>query len=195
MELFWLILASLAEDKAGVLIQRLRSQDPQALADLYDLYGRVIYVIILRIVNHPGVAEDLVQEVFLRAWNRAATLNQDYASVGPWLLSIARNCALDYRKSPHFNQGSPIHAEDVGLPFVTIDNEILSAERLRALQGAFRTLTPNQRQVIELAYYEGMSQSEISERMQQPLGTVKSWTRSALQRLREEVDPSLIPHV
>jgi len=195
MPLWLLVLASLQEDKAGLLLDRLRARDPQALADLYDLYGRILYVMVLRIVNHQGVAEDLVQETFLRAWNRSASLSQNYASVGPWLVSIARNCALDYRKSPQSKVGSQGDFEDIWAAPVTIEGDIFSEQRARALGEAFRSLNEHQRKVIELAYYEGLSQSEIAERLKQPLGTVKSWTRTALQRLREEVDPSLLTRV
>jgi RNA polymerase sigma-70 factor (ECF subfamily) len=192
MNLLLPVLAGCIEDKAGMLLERLRSQDPQALADLYDRYGRIVYVVILRIVNHPGVAEDLVQESFLRAWNRASSLKTDYGSVGPWLLSIARHCALDYRRSPQFQLAGQVTVDEAWVAPVMIEDDLLTAERSRALEEAFLSLTENQRRVIRLAYYEGLSQAEIAEQLHQPLGTVKGWTRAALQRLRNQVDHSLM---
>jgi len=190
--MWWLLLASLVEDKSGTLVRRLRQHDPQALADLYDLYGRLLYVLVVRIVHNPSVAEDLVQEAFLRAWNRAENLSEDYGSVGPWLVTIARNCALDYRKSSQAHLSAQVALDDADFPPVTIDDDILISDRARLIEGAFRNLTDNQKRVIELAFYEGLSHSAIAERLHQPLGTVKGWARAALARLRGQLDPTLL---
>jgi RNA polymerase sigma-70 factor (ECF subfamily) len=162
------------------------------MADLYDLYGRMLYVLIVRIVHNPSVAEDLVQESFLRAWNRSAQLDENYGSVGPWLVMIARHSALDYLKSSHAQLSAFVPVEDAKFPAVMIDHEILESDRARLIQGAFRNLSENQRQVIQLAFYEGLSQTAIAERLHQPLGTVKGWARSALTRLRGKLDPKLL---
>jgi RNA polymerase sigma-70 factor (ECF subfamily) len=119
-------------------------------------------------------------------------LQQDYGSVGPWLISIARHCALDYRRSPQFQLTGQVSVDESWIAPVMIEGDLLAAERARALQEAFRSLTENQRRVIQLAYYEGLSQTEIAEHLHQPLGTVKGWTRAALQRLRSHVDHSLM---
>lgn len=179
-------------DTSGMLVRRLRMHEPEAMADLYDLYGRMLYVLIVRIVHNPSVAEDLVQESFLRAWNRAAQLNDDYGSVGPWLVMIARHCALDYLKSSHAHLSAFVAVEDAEFPAVMMDQEILDSDRARVIQGAFRNLSENQKQVIQLAFYEGLSQTAIAERLHQPLGTVKGWARSALARLRGKLDPKLL---
>lgn len=179
-------------DTAGMLVRRLQQHDQQAMADLYDLYGRMLYVLIVRIVHNPSVAEDLVQESFLRAWNRAGQLSDSYASVGPWLVMIARHCALDYLKSSHAHVSPLADIHDAEYAAVMIDQEILESDRARLIQGAFRNLSENQRQVIQLAFYEGLSQTAIAERLHQPLGTVKGWARSALARLRGKLDPTLL---
>jgi RNA polymerase sigma-70 factor (ECF subfamily) len=183
------------EDKSGELLQRLRRHDPEAMADLYDLYGRLLYVLIVRIVRNPSAAEDLVQESFLRAWNRSAQLSDDYTSVGPWLVMIARRCALDYLKSSQAHLSAQVAIEDAEFPPVTIDQEILSSDRVRMMEGAFRNLSENQRKVIQLSFYEGLSHTAIAERLHQPLGTVKGWARSALSRLRGKLDPRLVDFV
>ena len=184
--------ASEINDKSGVLLQRLRRHEPDAMADLYDLYGRLIYVLIVRIVRNPSVAEDLVQESFLRAWNRSGQLNDEYTSVGPWLVMIARRCALDYLKSSQAHLSAQVSIEEADFPAITIDNEIEASDRARLLAGAFRNLSENQKKVIQLSFYEGLSHSAIAERLHQPLGTVKGWARSALSRLRGKLDPNLV---
>jgi RNA polymerase sigma-70 factor, ECF subfamily len=183
------------EDQSGSLVRRLREHDPDSMADLYDLYGRLLYVLIVRIVRNPSVAEDLVQESFLRAWNRSAQLSDEYTSVGPWLVMIARHCALDYLKSSQAHLAAQVSIEDAEFPAVTIDNDILASDRARIIEGAFRNLTENQKRVIQLSFYEGLSQAAIAERLKQPLGTVKGWARSALSRLRGKLDPQLVDFV
>ena len=184
MDILGLLLASLVEEKELDLARRLRGKDPQALADAYDLYGKIAFVLIVRIVRNSAIAEDLVQETFLRAWNRADQIGESYGAIGPWLLAIARNSALDYVRSAaaRFTNRKPISDADV--PPITIDHEILLSERARQLQRACQALTPPQRRVVELAYYEGLSQQEIADLLQEPLGTIKGRMRLALQKLR-----------
>jgi RNA polymerase sigma-70 factor (ECF subfamily) len=183
--LYCLVAASV--DEEGDVAHRLKLHDPQALADLYDLYGRLIHMLIARIVHNSAIADDLVQESFLRAWNRAEQLNADRGSVRPWLVSVARHCALDYLKSSEAHFCAHCSSEETSYPAVTIDEGLLNSERAQALRTAFGQLSPAQRKVIELAYYEGLSQSEIASRLHQPLGTIKSWTRAALHKLRAQL--------
>src|ERR1700733_4289158 len=150
------------DDKNGELIRRLRRHEPDAMADLYDLYGRLLYVLIVRIVRNPSVAEDLVQESFLRAWNRSTQLSDEYTSVGPWLVMIARHCALDYLKSSQAHLSAQVPIEDAEFPAITIDQEILNSDRARMMEAAFRNLSENQKRVIQLSFYEGLSQSAIA---------------------------------
>lgn len=159
------------------------------MAELYDLYGRLLYVLIVRIVRDPSVAEDLVQECFLRAWNRSDQLNLTHESVGPWLTSIARRCALDYLKSSEAHFSAQISMDEAKFPATTFDNEILAFDRSRVIEGALQDLTEEQKKVIQLSFYEGLSHAAIAERMDQPLGTVKGWARSGLSRLRGSLDP------
>src|SRR5579863_1924421 len=98
-------------DKSGDLVMRLHRREPQVMAELYDLYGRLLYVLIVRIIRNPSVAEDIVQESFLRAWNRSAQLSDEYTSVGPWLVMIARHCALDYLKSSQAHLSAQVAIE------------------------------------------------------------------------------------
>ena len=177
------------------LIDRLRRRDPQAMSVLYDRYGRLAYSVILRIVRNEGVAEDLVQESFLRVWNRVSAFDQTKGALGPWILTVARNRAIDYLRSVEARASeSAFEIEKLEHPalFEDMESKILNLDRIRILKEAFTKLTPNQRTVIELAYYEGLSQSEMSERLKQPLGTVKTWVRTALKTLREELGEAVV---
>jgi RNA polymerase sigma-70 factor (ECF subfamily) len=184
--MFPLILAVLAKGDGDLLV-RLQRRDPQALAELYDRYGRLVFRLILRMVRDIGVAEDLVQETFLRVWNRAGGFDSDRGAVGPWLLAVARNRAIDYLRCQGRRTESTIELSETEHPalFADFSAGALNFDLVRQVKGALAQLGPQQREAIELAYFEGMSQSEIAQRMGQPLGTVKTWMRRALQQMRE----------
>lgn len=172
------------------LAKRLQQRDPQAMADLYDRFGRLVYSVILAIVRDAGVAEDLVQETFLRVWNRMNAFEAGKGALGPWLLAIARNRAIDYIRSVQSRMQRNTYefdAREHPSLFVDMEKDVLNSDSARAIRKALEKLTENQRKVIELAYYEGLSQTEMAERMGQPLGTVKTWVRTALQLLREDM--------
>ena len=187
----WLtvLFAVIAQDDRE-LAERLKRRDQQAMGDLYDRYGRLAYALIYRIVKDNGIAEDLMQETFLRVWNRAAAFDSDKGSLGAWVMTVARNRAIDYIRSVQNRMRENIYeldASDNPVLFTTIEASILNSDRARRLKQAFESLSANQRLVIELAYYEGLSQTEMAERIKQPLGTVKTWCRTALLKLREEL--------
>ena len=172
------------------LARRLKAREPQAMADLYDRYGRLAYSLIFRVVRDAGAAEDLVQETFLRVWNRVHSFDPERGALGPWILAVARNRAIDYLRSiaGRISAGA-LELDRLENPalFSDLEETALSIDRARRLKGAFEKLSPNQRMAIELAYFEGLSQTEMAERMKQPLGTVKTWVRSALKVLRDEL--------
>jgi len=172
------------------LARRLRERDAGAMRELYDHYGRLIYSLIQRMVRNSAAAEDLVQETFLRIWNRMPAFDQERGALGPWVLTVARNRAIDYLRSADGRMSAgALDLDRLEHPgqFCDFDNRALSLDRARMLKEAFEKLTPNQKTVIELAYYEGLSQTELADRMQQPLGTIKTWVRSALKVLREQL--------
>jgi RNA polymerase sigma-70 factor (ECF subfamily) len=189
MMLFPLFLAiHVAEDDSG-LVARMQRRDPQALAELYDRYGRITYSLILRVVRDGAIAEDLVQETFLRVWNRVHGFDAQKGSIGPWLLAVARNRAIDYLRSAGGRERNAVEFEETDHPalYCDMEKDLLSADNARKVKSAVEKLAPNQRQVIELAYFEGLSQTEMAARLGQPLGTVKTWVRSALKNLREDL--------
>ena len=172
------------------LARRLRGRDAGAMRELYDRYGRLVYSLILRIVRNSAAAEDLVQETFLRVWNRMQAFDQERGALGPWVLAVARNRAIDYLRSADAKiSAGALELDRLEHPgqFSDFEDRALSLDRARRLKDAFEKLTPNQKTVVELAYYEGLSQTEMAERMQQPLGTGKTWVRSALKTLREQL--------
>jgi RNA polymerase sigma-70 factor, ECF subfamily len=172
------------------LVRRLKARDARAMAELYDRYGRAAYSLILRVVRNTAAAEDLVQETFLRVWNRVQSFDQDRGALGPWILTVARNRAIDYLRSIDGRMSSnALELDRLENPtlYGSIEDSALTLDRARRLNSAFEKLNPHQRTVIELAYFEGMSQTEMAERLKQPLGTVKSWVRTALKVLRDEL--------
>ncbi len=160
------------------------------MADLYDRYGRAAYSLIYRVVRNAAVAEDLVQETFLRVWNRSQSFDPDRGALGPWVLTVARNRAIDYLRSVDGRiSANALEIDKLENPnlFGDFEDSAISIDRARRLKSAFEKLNPQQRMVIEMAYYEGLSQSEMADKMKQPLGTVKTWVRTALKILRDDL--------
>jgi len=189
MWLLPLLLAVGAAERDADLVLRLQRRDQRALAELYDRYGRLAYALILRVVRDVGAAEDLVQETFLRVWTRAQAFDAQRGAIGPWLLAVARNRAIDYLRSAGGRERNSVAFEETEHPSLFIDMEqgILASDRARRVKAAVEKLSATERQVIELAYFEGLTQTEMAERMGQPLGTVKTWVRSALKNLRNQI--------
>jgi len=189
--LFFLTIAAtvLRFPEDADVVRRLKSRDADVIGELYDRYGRIAYTLILRIVHDRAVAEDLVQESFLRVWNRAQAFDAERGALGPWILTIARNQALDYIRSVQgrvWNDMAPADSEHPAI-FRDWEGQMLDGVQLERVRTALSRLTDHQRTVIELAYFEGLSHSEMAERIQQPLGTIKTWMRGALKSLREEL--------
>jgi RNA polymerase sigma-70 factor, ECF subfamily len=185
-----IILAVFAGPEDRALIERLKRRDPQALAELYDLYGRMAYSLVLRVVRDKAIAEDLVQETFLRVWNRVHSIDAEKGAIGPWLLAVARNRAIDYLRSSEGrdrNVAVEWDETDHASLYREMEAGILLSDQVRRVKVAMDKLAPNYRTVMELAYFEGLSQTEMSARMGQPLGTIKTWVRTALQSLRDEL--------
>jgi RNA polymerase sigma-70 factor (ECF subfamily) len=172
------------------LARRLQRRESDAMGDLYDRFGRLAYSIIVAIVKDPSIAEDLAQETFLRVWNRVHAFDADRGALGSWLLAIARNRAIDHIRSLTARSEKNSYELDVREHpslFVNMERDVLNTDHARLIKKAIAKLNENQQKVIELAYYEGLSQTEMAERMGEPLGTVKTWVRTALKQLRDEL--------
>ncbi|HTB19517.1 MAG TPA: sigma-70 family RNA polymerase sigma factor [Bryobacteraceae bacterium] len=184
-----LLMAVYAGPEERALIARLQRRDPQALAELYDRYGKMAYSLVLRVVRDKAIAEDLVQETFLRVWNRVHSIDSEKGSVGPWLMAIARNRAIDYLRSSAGRERNALELDETDHAplYRGMEAELLFSDQARRVKVAMDKLAPNHRAVMELAYFEGLSQSEMAVKMGQPLGTIKTWVRTALQCLRDEL--------
>lgn len=172
------------------LARRVQQRDPGAMKDLYDRFGRLAYSVVLGIVRDTATAEDLVQETFLRVWNRIQAFEPGRGALGPWLVAIARHRAIDHVRSSAARMDRNAFELDVREHpslFVDMSREVENADHARLIRAAIARLSPNQQKVIELAYYEGLSQTEMAARLGQPLGTIKTWVRAALAILREEL--------
>jgi RNA polymerase sigma-70 factor (ECF subfamily) len=178
------------------LIKQVRDRRAEGLAILYDRYRKTVYWLFARTLRNRPTAEDLVQELFLRVWNSAQQFDPQSGSVRVWILSIARNMAIDHTRSAaarFYDRVQSMHAAD-GQHEVTArysTERASNAEYVRTLQAAFSCLTVKQKHVLELAYYEGLSQVEIATKLNAPLGTVKSCMRSGLLRMRNALGTSI----
>src|SRR5437764_249964 len=145
-----LLMALRTPDGDPDLVGRLQRRDPQALAELYDRYGRIVYALILRVVRDSGVAEDLVQETFLRVWNRVQGFDAQKGSIGPWLLAVARNRAIDYLRSAGGRERNAVEYEETDHPslYCDMEKDILTSDKARIVKSALDKLPPNHRQVI-----------------------------------------------
>ncbi len=172
------------------LVAALDSRDERAIETLFDRHGDYVYSVCLRMVGDVQLAEDLSQEVFLRLWRRPDLFDVNRGRFLTWLLSVARNRAIDERRSRgrRFRFETPPNAntEEV-LALAPTDEErdvaVVSEERV-IVQKALAALPPEQRLAIQLAYFGGYTQQEIAEGLHQPLGTVKTRIRLGLQKLR-----------
>jgi RNA polymerase sigma-70 factor, ECF subfamily len=173
------------------LLRRMRLGDESALEALYERYGGLVFTLALRIVGDPELAREVLQDTFLRSWDGCDTYDSGRGRVAWWLMGIARNRAIDLLRSrPHQARlreqerlRSSTHVSEPAGPGGV--DAVLGHAVIQALQG----LSAAQREAIELAYYGGLTQAEIARQLAQPLGTIKSRTREAMERLRALLEP------
>lgn len=184
------------EPTDAALMASILKRDAAALEAMYDRYSRLVYSLVLRIAQDPPSAEEIVQDVFLLLWRNAGQYQAARGPLEPWLFTLARNRALDFlrlkrekqrRRETSLEDGFSPAAIEMPHPERALDRA-RSAERVRAL---LRTLPELQRRAIELAFFDGMTHMEISTALGEPLGTVKSWIRGGLLRLRESMGEAL----
>jgi RNA polymerase sigma-70 factor (ECF subfamily) len=169
-----LVLVTLTDRSDEKLLELVAvERDPQAFDELYGRYARAIFAVVRRSVGDQGRSEDVVQEAFTNVWRAASGYRPERGSAAGWLYAIARNAAADALRQRRSVSGP----------------EEMAASGFEAFQVhvAVDGLPPRERDVIELAYFEGLSQSEIADRLGVPLGTVKTRTRSGLARLAERL--------
>ena len=173
-------------DRAAVI--RMARGDGSAVAELYDRHSRAIYSLALRMLTDSAEAEDVVQDVFTQAWRQASRYDAARAPVVGWLLVMARARALDRLRARKSRISvAPLDAAttDPTDPGLALDQQAISNEEAASVREALAALPDGQRETIELAYYKGLSQSDIAEQLSQPLGTVKTRMRAGLLKLRD----------
>ena len=179
------------------LLQRITTRDETALAELYDRHSRLVYTVIMRIVGSPSDAEEVLQETFVRVWSRADTYDALLGSPATWLTRIARNRAIDRLRArrlranvtvePPAHNGDPprsLEPATLDTPQTMLEDRAMAG----AVQMALAALTPPQRALIEAAFFEGYTHSELATRFGVPLGTVKTRIRTGLAAMRSRLE-------
>jgi RNA polymerase sigma-70 factor, ECF subfamily len=170
------------------LLHSIRDGDEQALASLYDRYRLILFGLILRILHSQSEAEDVLQEVFLQVWQRASSFDEERGRPFTWLVTLARSRAIDRLRSlgarDRVTNEAGREAEVTGETRDAVDDAIRS-ERGETVRRALASLPDEQRSTLVLAYFEGLTQTEIADRLGAPLGTVKTRMRSGMIKLRE----------
>ncbi|MDT5159010.1 MAG: hypothetical protein QOH51_3367 [Acidobacteriota bacterium] len=185
--------ATEAELRQAELIGCVATGDQQALATLYDTTSRTVYGLLLRILADPSAAEEVLLDVYAQVWRQAGAYSRERGTPLAWLTTIARSRAIDRLRRTRQQQQRTGPLEE-GLRMAAGGESVLEGVRAgevrEVLRAALDALVPEQREVIELAYYGGMSHSEIASARGLPLGTVKTRTRLGMMRLREMLKPA-----
>jgi RNA polymerase sigma-70 factor (ECF subfamily) len=173
------------------LLAAMAEKKEWALAALYDRYATVLYSLALKILNASEPARDVVHEAFLTAWRKAAMYNQKRGNVATWLIVLCRNLAIDQYRAQMRLASRRVELDAASEWLMATENDpaaaTIAADDGQRLQAALHQLPPEQKQVIEMAYFQGMSQAEIAAATQTPLGTVKTRARQAMLKLRESL--------
>jgi len=179
------------------LIVQVAQGDERAIAALYDRYAQVLYAVAYRIVRERADADEVVLEAMAQAWREAPRFEGSRGSVAAWLTMMTRSRALDQvrardrraRITDTAAQEDPGAAPGMGAWRDRPSEGVEAGERQKRVRQALEQLSPPQREAIELAYFEGLSQSEIAERLKEPLGTIKTRMRLGMQKLRDALRP------
>jgi len=176
-------------------LARAAAGDGAALAALYDRHVRIVYSVALRIVGDEADAEDVVQEVFAQIWRQASRYDDRRGTVEAWLLTVARTRAIDRLRArrarpDQVTTGAADRSTEPAAPTVDPGDALTAAHDAKRIRDALHALPLLQRLAIELAYFEGLTQTQIAERLEEPLGTVKTRIRLGLLKLRDALSKS-----
>jgi len=179
------------------LLARVAARDTQALADLYDRHSRLLFGLILRILRDRSDAEEVLQEVFLTVWTKAGTYDQALGSPVAWLVRIARNRGIDRLRAEgvrtrNLDDGDVAVAATAAPLADNPESRAVRRDLERGIARALEVLPADQRELIEHAYYLGLTHSELAERFSLPLGTVKTRVRAGMQALRQYLEGKAI---
>jgi RNA polymerase sigma-70 factor, ECF subfamily len=176
-----------AGDRAGgdeLLLTRVKGGDQQAMTDLFDQYSGMVYSVALRVLKDPGQAEDVMQEIFFQVWRNPNAFVSGRGSLGAWLAVMARNRAIDSlrrrRPTDSVDDVVLVSSSDLG-------SEVERSRMMEKVRGVLKDLPMEQQKSVEMAFFEGLTHSEIAAKTGDPLGTVKTRIRSALMTLRKAI--------
>jgi len=164
------------------LVSAIRSGDQNAMAALYDRYSSIVYSVALRVLGDTGAAEDILQDVFMQLWRNPSAFDSNRGSLGAWLAVIARNRAIDVLRKRRPENDIEDVVIRVETDLASEADRSRSAEKVRGLLGAMPVA---QRTALEMAYFEGLTHTEIAAKTGEPLGTIKTRIRAGLQALRK----------
>ena len=170
------------------LIERIVARDETALASLYDRYSGLVCAVLNRILRDSAAAEEILQDIFFQVWRNAAQFDPARGSVPGWLAVAARNRAISRLRRRNPGQGEELFENAIVLPF-NLETEAAQKQLMGKVKGVLGNLPTEQREAIELAYFEGLTHSEIATRTGDPLGTVKTRLRSAVETLKKKLQP------
>ncbi len=175
-----------AQESDVLLLKAIAARDEAALALLYDHYGRILFGLLMRILNNREEAEDVLQEVFLQVWRKAADFDESRGRPFTWLVTLARSRAIDrLRTLASRERVAEAGAREVSEVISDAATDALKSEQRGLVSDALAKLPDEQKRPIMLAYFDGLTQSEIATRLGAPLGTVKTRMRTGMIRLRE----------
>lgn len=180
----------------SILIARIVNAQTDALSQLYDRYGRLVFSLVMHITDDEALAEEITQDVFLQVWEKASSYQPEHAKVLTWLISVARNRAIDiYRRRSSRPEGHRVLLDDQLWSNLEDAPAVESSVEIRQTQlrvrHALSQLPDEQKKVLGLAYFQGMTHQEISEVLKEPLGTIKTRIRLGMQKLRDILNSDL----
>lgn len=176
------------------LVERMAAHDAQALETLYERHARIVFSFALRIVGDPSSAEEIVQEAFFRSWQQATRFTEGRGTFVTWLLSITHNLAIDeirkrQRRPQRADSADPVLLlTNLNDPGMSVEDQAVEDSRRMDILAALREIPDSQREPIELAYFGGLTQREIADRLGEPLGTIKTRMRLGMRKLREALE-------
>ncbi len=178
--------------EAEELIAGLRQRDEAALSELYDRYGQTVYGVALRVTGDGGAAEEICLDAFWQLWQQADRYDATQGSILNWLLTICRSRAIDRTRARTARKRTTVDDASDSPPIHPPAEDLADLnERRQLVRDAMAALSPDQRKAVLLAYYEGLSHAQIADRLQEPLGTVKTRIRQAMAVLRRVLGPVL----
>ncbi|WP_029331553.1 RNA polymerase sigma factor [Exiguobacterium oxidotolerans] len=166
------------------LYHQMRGGDEQALETLYDKYERLLFSFAHRFTNNDRLSEEVIQEVWMKIWNGRVDFNTEKGKFSSWVLTITRNAALDCLRREKRQPTIEIEERDGGFD-EPVERTVVQRETASEVREAVQALKPEQQELIELVYFKGLTQQQISDQLELPLGTVKTRIRSAIQALRK----------